>query len=67
MKRKFPYFCLDCEFVFYLERFEIGVTACPNCGRKRILPFHVAFPAYMPVPRIKKGKKRIEKGVVTCM
>jgi len=42
--REFPYFCLDCEAVFYLARYEIGVTACPRCGRRRVMPLAAVFP-----------------------
>jgi len=42
--RKFPYFCLDCEAVFELERFEHGVTCCPRCGSRKIVPLAVVFP-----------------------
>ena len=42
--RKFAYYCLDCEAVFELERCEHGVTCCPRCGRRRIVPLGLVFP-----------------------
>jgi len=42
--RKFPYYCLGCERVIYLERYDIGKTSCPRCGSTKVLPVAVAFP-----------------------
>jgi len=59
--RKFPYFCLDCEAVFYLARYEIGVTACPRCGRRRVLPLAAVFPMKLKPVR-KNGKIAKKRG-----
>ena len=58
--RKFPYYCLDCEAVFELERFDIGVTCCPKCGRRRIVPLGAVFP-FMFVLREKGWREGKQK------
>ena len=61
MRREFPYYCLGCEKVIYLARYDIGKTACPRCGSTRILPVAVAFPVGIkPGRKISREKTKTE-------
>jgi|GEM_PF-4471300 len=56
--RKIACWCLGCERVIYVERYEIGKTSCPRCGSTKVLPVAVVFRGNTLQKQNKKGGAR---------